>query len=221
MLYALFGIPIMLLFLSTLGNLLGRGLKFLYNFCCTCSNNSPSSLINLNSSHDHHHHLHEDYQVHHIALNNINSSNRHLLACNPSTLANNAYPINKNYSTYNPHCSCELEAETKLCVDPMDRLCSDKLTTMPGHSHNCTFINEIEPSLFYKDNFAKAHSHPSLPASVYEEGPRENVPFYFCFFLMMLYILWGAFMFYLWEGWSFLDGAYFSFVTLRYSNLLP
>lgn len=238
----------MLLFLSTIGNLLGRGLKFLYRFCCTCSNGSQqSALIGLqpsSSTHDHHHHLHEDYQVHHIALNNINSCS-HRLACNQS-LANNTSTTNpaaiylgsKNptFSTFNPHpCSCELETEAKLCVDPIDHLCSDKLTTTyGGHSHLCgttstpTVTFDLEPSTF--QDYKAHHSHPSLQPTIYgaatttttaeeDGGPRENVPLYFCFFLITIYIFWGAFMFYIWEGWSLLDGAYFCFVTLRFVSL--
>ncbi|UXI14635.1 hypothetical protein NH340_JMT00578 [Sarcoptes scabiei] len=79
--YALFGIPIMLLFLSTIGNLLGRGLKYLYSLCCPCSNypskmNSPLNLRNNSddhndSGHRQHHHLNDNFQVHQFAMNHI------------------------------------------------------------------------------------------------------------------------------------------------------
>ena len=40
------------------------------------------------------------------------------------------------------------------------------------------------------------------------------VPIWLCVFLVVGYIIGGAFMFNHWEKWSFLDSAYFCFITL-------
>jgi hypothetical protein len=40
------------------------------------------------------------------------------------------------------------------------------------------------------------------------------VPIWLCVFLVVSYIIAGAFLFHHWEGWSFLDSAYFCFITL-------
>lgn len=40
------------------------------------------------------------------------------------------------------------------------------------------------------------------------------VPIWLCVFLVVSYIIAGAFLFASWEGWSFLDSAYFCFITL-------
>lgn len=40
------------------------------------------------------------------------------------------------------------------------------------------------------------------------------VPIWLCVFLVVSYIIAGAFLFSRWEGWSFLDSAYFCFITL-------
>lgn len=40
------------------------------------------------------------------------------------------------------------------------------------------------------------------------------VPIWLCVFLVVGYIIAGAFLFSSWEGWSFLDSAYFCFITL-------
>lgn len=214
--YALFGIPIMLLFLSTIGHLLGRGLKFLYGCCCACSAEAGNPLID---DHEHRHHLPADYQVHHIALNNIANSSRPVVNCNNSgTLLNHggSYQLTtgKNSfaplsSTYTARCSCELDAEGKLCPDPV---ITDHLSASPYTGHSHTYLADPETSVFYsKDHLGRIHSHTSL----YEEGVRDTVPFYFCFLLIVVYILGGSILFYAWEGWSLLDGAYFCFVTLR------
>ena len=222
MLYALFGIPIMLLFLSTIGNLLGRGLKSLYRFCCTCSSETHSSLVNVHGhehQHHHHYHMHEDYQVHHIPLTSINGSG-HLLAC--ESTSNHTIPT-KNVpmlnTSFHPRCSyetdfVELEAETKLCSDPLG---VDKGMRCLGNHPHCKYLTDIE-AYYKKEPVKMGHIQAntnSLPNSLYDEANCETVPFYFCFLLIVLYMLSGAFMFYVWEGWSLLDGAYFCFVTLR------
>lgn len=44
--------------------------------------------------------------------------------------------------------------------------------------------------------------------------PVKPVPIWLCVFLVVSYIIAGAFLFSNWEGWSFLDSAYFCFITL-------
>jgi len=40
------------------------------------------------------------------------------------------------------------------------------------------------------------------------------VPIWLCVFLVVGYIIGGAFLFEAWENWNFLDAAYFCFITL-------
>lgn len=42
----------------------------------------------------------------------------------------------------------------------------------------------------------------------------KPVPIWLCVFLVIGYILGGAYLFSTWEGWNFLDSAYFCFITL-------
>jgi hypothetical protein len=42
----------------------------------------------------------------------------------------------------------------------------------------------------------------------------KPVPIWLCVFLVIGYILGGAFLFKEWEKWGFLDAAYFCFITL-------
>jgi len=46
---------------------------------------------------------------------------------------------------------------------------------------------------------------------IYERRP---VPIWLCAFLVISYIIGGAFLFSNWEGWGMLDSAYFCFITL-------
>lgn len=49
----------------------------------------------------------------------------------------------------------------------------------------------------------------------YDLPPRSRpVPIWLCVFLVVSYIIAGAFIFSKWETWSLLDSAYFCFITL-------
>lgn len=45
-------------------------------------------------------------------------------------------------------------------------------------------------------------------------GYIRPVPIWLCVFLVVGYIIGGAFLFRTWENWEFLDAAYFCFITL-------
>ena len=319
--YALFGIPIMLLFLSTIGSLLGRGLKYLYQFCCHCnpngidSSSSPYSFQNLPTStptttaaaavattttptptannlnsqdHLQHHHHHDNYQIHHIAMNNIvgnNDNNSGLISTldmnnignktkNYAQL-NSLYPPVSTCNTIGGHydnraCSCDLldptNATTTVITDPTAKLsdptimdhhhhiCDTKFQTYPGTTtldpqHHCSnvgasvcdgspfntafhhqSINKLDLDLNHQHLhhhhhhhlYHKLHQSDSSNLGFDDFGANnsrmatDNVPFYFCFLLITLYIMAGSIMFHIWEGLPILDGAYFCFVTLRY-----
>lgn len=47
------------------------------------------------------------------------------------------------------------------------------------------------------------------------------VPIWLCVFLVVSYIIGGAFLFSKWEKWDFLDSAYFCFITLTTIGMYP
>ncbi|KAF4518698.1 hypothetical protein B566_EDAN013717 [Ephemera danica] len=48
----------------------------------------------------------------------------------------------------------------------------------------------------------------------WDDVPAKPVPIWLCVFLVLSYIIGGAFLFHHWEEWSILDSAYFCFITL-------
>ena len=51
-----------------------------------------------------------------------------------------------------------------------------------------------------------------------------TVPFSLCLLVMAAYILGGALLFSQWEGWGYLDGSYFCFITLStigFGDMVP
>lgn len=53
---------------------------------------------------------------------------------------------------------------------------------------------------------------------------QRKVPFYVPIALLVFYLLAGSLLFSLWENWSYIDGAYFSFITfttIGFGDLVP
>uniref|UniRef100_A0A182FLS4 Potassium channel domain-containing protein n=1 Tax=Anopheles albimanus TaxID=7167 RepID=A0A182FLS4_ANOAL len=68
--------------------------------------------------------------------------------------------------------------------------------------------NVMDDNSLYDDEW-DMHSGELPPSSIV-----RPVPIWLCVFLVVSYIIAGAFMFSEWEEWSFLDSAYFCFITL-------
>ncbi|XP_050093309.1 uncharacterized protein LOC126576184 [Anopheles aquasalis] len=68
--------------------------------------------------------------------------------------------------------------------------------------------NVMDDNSIYDDEW-DMHSGELPPSSIV-----RPVPIWLCVFLVVSYIIAGAFMFSEWEEWSFLDSAYFCFITL-------
>lgn len=209
--YAIVGIPLMLLFLTNIGNILAKAFKCLYGYCCNCSNGDSSSHQNLHS----HHHLHDHYHVHHIALNDVSPSG-HLIHCNST---GDPYRTTKCYSACNSNAQREqysvggLEAETKICTDMADHHSCGGGTLNRAHSHSHHSIlrgGSTDTSGIINSNTIPDQQTPN-------EEQNVSVPIILCIVLIVGYVFFGASLFYAWEGWTILDGSYISFCLLRYN----
>jgi hypothetical protein len=207
----------MLLFLSNVGQLFAKALKLLYGYCCNCSGTDPGQ--DLQGLHAHHH-LHDHYHVHHIALNDVSSSG-HLIHCNSNA---DPYRTAKCYSACNSNSQRDqygvgggLEAETKICSDMADHhSCAGTLNRAHSHSHHS--ILRGAPTADTADlmvgNSIDAPHHHHEPR---EEPQDVTVPIILCVILIGGYVLMGAALFYVWEGFTILDGSYIAFCLLRYA----
>jgi len=270
MIYAVIGIPLMLLFLTNIGSLFARGFRCFYKHCCSCTNEETTDQTALSHhSHHPHHHLHDHYHVHHIAMNEVNQVNpncghvarqcnstsatdpyRTLKPCYPTVTDCNAMPIGAQKEHYigGGHIVTGdgtglIEGETKLCSTldyPDHQICGTLNRTGAHHSH----LNP-HSTLNSGDHHHHHHLHPVSPPVDYMalgsggsvDHPHHNnnhndnsnrkrvtVPITLCLLLITLYVIFGASLFYLWEGWNLWDGSYFCFLTLStigFGNLVP
>ncbi|XP_030755241.1 uncharacterized protein LOC115881747 isoform X2 [Sitophilus oryzae] len=92
---------------------------------------------------------------------------------------------------------------------------SPKMMTPLGYGHRNKYLDDPD-SDEYEDY-----------GSYYEPVGREKskpVPIWLCVLLVISYILAGAYLFKSWEGWDYLDAAYFCFITLTtigFGDLVP
>ncbi|XP_064459863.1 TWiK family of potassium channels protein 7-like [Ornithodoros turicata] len=159
-LYAIVGIPLMLLYLTNIGDILAKAFRYVYGKLCSCRpsdhhqrrrRQQPQAV----QQNHHHHGTAENYRVHHIVGHN----------------------------------SLEPGVQDKLHEDEV------RIESLPDED-------------LYDDSVK----------------PRVSVPITLCFIIMVGYISGGAVLFSLWEGWEFLDGSYFCFVTLStigFGDLVP
>ncbi|XP_013790710.1 TWiK family of potassium channels protein 7-like, partial [Limulus polyphemus] len=150
--YAIFGIPLMLIYLTNIGDLLAKAFRYVYGRLCTCK---PS---------DHNRHR-KNYRAHHTVTNNS--------------------PNTRN--------SVEPGIQHKLYMTPEDEVRTETIPEELGKG--LEFMNE----------------HVAVPITL-------------CLLILVGYILGGAALFSVWEGWDFLNGSYFCFVTLStigFGDLIP
>lgn len=75
----------------------------------------------------------------------------------------------------------------------------------------------IDPNLQMESSNLVHHSSPEfniINEKTMKEQVRVHVPITLCIAILASYVCGGGILFSLWEGWDYLDGSYFCFVTL-------
>ena len=68
-----------------------------------------------------------------------------------------------------------------------------------------------------QDEITTPDSNPKIPTvefKLVEDLRLVTVPVTSCLTVMAVYIVFGTILFSTWEGWSYMDGAYFCFISL-------
>lgn len=81
----------------------------------------------------------------------------------------------------------------------------------------CISVTELPPE-------GKSVHRTETDAKTQSEGRKGGVPVLVVLLFVTFYICIGALIFYLWEGWNYLDSAYFCFITLTtigFGDLVP
>ncbi|XP_064461185.1 two pore potassium channel protein sup-9-like [Ornithodoros turicata] len=165
--YALFGIPLMLLCLTNIGNILAHSFKFFYSrVCCALCHRQRESLVTGPKT-----------QI-------------------PAEVLETVVSVANSVAGGRDHREVkEAPEQTSEKGSPNSVLdkASLETTKMP-----------LTPT--------PSTVGPPPPKPIGKE--EDRIPVYLVLLLVSGYICFGATLFSVWENWTFLDGAYFSFITL-------
>lgn len=91
---------------------------------------------------------------------------------------------------------------------------SPKIMSPLGYGHRSKYLDDpASDDEYYESDYGD-----------HDRIRTKPVPIWLCVFLVVSYIFAGAILFHHWEGWGYLDAAYFCFITLTtigFGDLVP
>ncbi|XP_050430530.1 potassium channel subfamily K member 18-like [Adelges cooleyi] len=252
MVYALFGVPLMLLCISNLGSLLAGTFQFAYSHaCCFTKRKSDRKNKSMKKSKTV---VREEVIPH--AVNSLNGHHRNGQQTSRTRKQIGCKPVYR-LTTEAKHVLCEC-AEYQLANSPTHDHVAAHILRQLGDRPDLSTVPEDE-YLYDDDNEdcyqCQLHdgSHNGTPSRVplirgsrqkemaqrplemtvvvpAKKKPKRSgnappgVPVALVLLVLVGYICVGAAVFAAWEGWTFIDGAYFCFVTLStigFGDLVP
>ncbi|CAG2104187.1 unnamed protein product [Medioppia subpectinata] len=260
-LYAIFGIPLMLLYLTNIGDILAKAFRYVYGRCCVCKSESRDRKQLYNRS--------VRYGLNRSVSAVTPGIHQRMLAQPTNSLPNSPlsslnrpmHPILHQMSSAPPPGIGDQQTLQTLTRDNTSLFqrqsnrgdlseTGDSAHTPPPHNNSLwegwNFLDgayfcfvtlstigfgDLVPgaSVVGSDSsqeklFTESAFNFNVINERTKESSRVHVPITLCLVLLTSYVCGGGVLFSLWEGWNFLDGAYFCFVTLStigFGDLVP
>ncbi|XP_022250945.1 potassium channel subfamily K member 18-like, partial [Limulus polyphemus] len=217
--YALFGIPLMLLCLTNIGDLLARSFKFAYSrVCCALCRQKQPPRVHLTSitSTGGVKAAEDNYSTKERASNGRKEDKPPVSTIDVVVDATRVAVEQEDTSSDD----CPMHEQTGEVVTPDG---AENRQHPILRSHYTSFANNV---LIHAQNRQSPADVVTLERTI--RGDRhsieDRVPICLVLLLVTGYICGGAIIFSLWEDWSFLNGAYFCFITLStigFGDLVP
>ncbi|XP_075218177.1 uncharacterized protein LOC142322962 [Lycorma delicatula] len=226
MVYAIIGVPLMLICLSNLGSLLAEAFQCLYAYTCTCICCDHSSTESLSHVHRH---IAVDDDADHVSSNK--KTRRECDGNGPRTAPHpRSTLVAVGSRCGKPVCSLTPETHQQFYNKNPDYSQNDSEDEEPDNSRG-SMVTHDTPSrmpLIWRNSPRRAPTPPppfrtsssssaTVPTSI-------RVPPILVLLVLIVYISIGSIVFASWENWSYLDSAYFCFVTLStigFGDLVP
>ncbi len=243
-LYAIVGIPLMLLFLSNIGDAMAQSFKFLYwKVCCILCVNPRKSRKHRRRRRRKHRRNVEQMAVQTLPT----SSSATAAVLYPSIPRTTSYAATRQSHIFSSHKDasrvpiiCNKYAlqgnpfEDMEQSSPIGSYLNRPFATLNHFNlqtiNSMTHLNATQQTLSHTTSLQQVVQQEDSDYST--EGTESdteidripNVPITLCIALVVSYVCGGGFLFQFLEKWSFLDSSYFCFVTLTtigFGDLVP
>ncbi|KAG1652625.1 Potassium channel subfamily K member 18 [Nymphon striatum] len=237
--YALIGIPLMLLCLTNIGDLLAHAFKFAYNkVCCAlCRKPPPIHCEEVLLGHAH-------AITTQLVSSNLNNSQAgrgsplpDVQQFTPANIDSKSVSLEESPATFDSDgghntsldrsmSEQDHSKDISVSLEQNGRDGSDFNAKSPENYPEIVMMPEIlsNSSVGPVKLNEKYQEFQQMPMKKYEVEDNNRVPVFIVLMFVAFYVCLGAAIFSIWEKWTFLDGAYFCFITLStigFGDLVP
>ena len=216
MLYALIGIPVMCLYMANIGGILASSFKFLYTKLCRCDTEPadlPKKATLPSIKEDALSYLEEEVGSQRGSQSSTGKTSREdsLVSGKGGSRTNRLRNIvhfgMKKVEEDGVGGQGEVEAGATP-LPPYSEL--GKQEEESGQSGAGKLFRKLTTKPVKK----KEEKEDVVEFKLVEDLRLVTIPITTCLLILISYIIFGAVLFSAWEGWNFLDGAYFCFISL-------
>ena len=212
--YALFGIPLMFIYMANIGSILATSFKYLYSKLCRCSHPEdlpkkatlPSNKSETTSFLDDEVLSRQSSNSYDDSLSGSVSNGSRRVTLKTTAMKNIVEMARKKNSVIiNSEARVMSEVQKNNNNPPQDK----------SENVDKPWINRLSSKLSRVSAPAESPKEEDvIKFKLVEDIRLVTIPISSCVLVLLTYFVFGAILFAHWEDWTYLDGAYFCFISL-------